>query len=131
VPVLVVDLDEAEADKVLATFDPLASMAEPDEAQLEALLKGISTDSEALAELLDQLAKDAQRGKAVEVSEDDVPAPPDEAITKPGDLWILRIGSKAADATIFARWRFEIGSLWRLVWRSSCGRGIPQWLGTR
>jgi DNA modification methylase len=89
VPVLVVDLDEAEADKVLATFDPLAAMAEPDEAQLEALLKGISTDSEALAELLDQLAKDAQRGQAVEVSEDDVPAPPDEAITKPGDLWIL------------------------------------------
>jgi DNA modification methylase len=89
VPVLVVDLDEAEADKVLATFDPLAAMAEPDEAQLEALLKGISTDSEALAELLDQLAKDAQRGQAVEVSEDDVPEPPDEAITKPGDLWIL------------------------------------------
>jgi DNA modification methylase len=89
VPVLVVDLDEAEADKVLATFDPLAAMAEPDEAQLEALLKGISTDSEALAALLDQLAKDAQRGQAVEVSEDDVPEPPDEAITKPGDLWIL------------------------------------------
>jgi DNA modification methylase len=89
VPVLVVDLDEAEADKVLATFDPLAAMAVPDEAQLEALLKGISTDSEALAELLDQLAKDAQRGQAVEVSEDDVPAPPDEAVTKPGDLWIL------------------------------------------
>ncbi|MCU0880666.1 MAG: ParB N-terminal domain-containing protein [Pirellulaceae bacterium] len=89
VPVLVVDLDEAEADKVLATFDPLAAMAEPDEAQLEALLKGISTDSEALAELLDQLAKDAQRGQAVEVSEDDVTAPPDEAITMPGDLWIL------------------------------------------
>jgi ParB-like chromosome segregation protein Spo0J len=61
VPVLVVDLDEAEADKVLATFDPLAAMAEPDEAQLESLLRGISTDSEALAELLDQLAKDAQR----------------------------------------------------------------------
>jgi DNA modification methylase len=89
VPVLVVDLDEAEADKVLATFDPLAAMAEPDEAQLEALLKGISTDSEALAELLDQLAMDAQRGQAVEVSEDDVPEPPDEPITKPGDLWIL------------------------------------------
>ena len=49
VPVLIVDLNDAEADKVLATFDPLAAMAEPDEAQLEALLKGIETDSEALA----------------------------------------------------------------------------------
>jgi hypothetical protein len=49
VPVLVVDLDDKEADKVLATFDPLAAMAEPDEEQLAALLKGIETDSEALA----------------------------------------------------------------------------------
>ena len=54
VPVLVVDLDDKEADKVLATFDPLAAMAEPDEAQLEALLKGIETDSEALAALLER-----------------------------------------------------------------------------
>jgi ParB-like chromosome segregation protein Spo0J len=47
VPVLVVDLDDAEADKVLATFDPLGAMAEPDEAQLAALLKGIETDTAA------------------------------------------------------------------------------------
>jgi len=37
VPVLVVDLDDKEADKGLATFDPLAAMAEPDETQLDAL----------------------------------------------------------------------------------------------
>jgi DNA modification methylase len=89
VPVLVVDLDDKEADKVLATFDPLAAMAEPDEAQLEALLKGIETDSEALAGLLDELAQEAQAGHAAEIIEDDVPEPPDEATTKPGDLWIL------------------------------------------
>src|SRR5688572_29294420 len=34
VPELVVDLDDKEADKVLATFDPLAAMAEPDEPPL-------------------------------------------------------------------------------------------------
>jgi hypothetical protein len=38
VPVLVVDLNDAEAEKVLATFDPLGSMAEPDETKLVALL---------------------------------------------------------------------------------------------
>jgi hypothetical protein len=89
VPVLVVDLNDAEAEKVLATFDPLAAMAEPDEAQLEALLKGIETDSDALAALLDDLAMEAQAGIGVAVTEDDVPEPPDEAITKPGDLIIL------------------------------------------
>jgi DNA modification methylase len=89
VPVLVVDLDESEAEKVLATFDPLAAMAEPDEAQLEALLKGIETDSEALAALLEQLADEAAKGQAVDVTEDEIPEPPDEAITKPGDLIIL------------------------------------------
>src|SRR3970040_1707564 len=44
VRVLFVDLDDKEAEKVLATFDPLGAMAEPDEAQLTALLKGIETD---------------------------------------------------------------------------------------
>src|SRR5262245_18856696 len=89
VPVLVVDLNDAEAEKVLATFDPLAAMAEPDKAQLDALLKGIETDSDALAALLDDLAKEAQAGIGVAMTEDDVPEPPDEAITKPGDLIVL------------------------------------------
>jgi len=89
VPVLVVDLDDKEADKVLATFDPLAAMAEPDEAQLEALLKGIETDSEALAAMLEQLAEDSGCGNAGEIVEDEIPEPPDEAITRPGDLIIL------------------------------------------
>ena len=86
VPVLVVDLDDKEADKVLATFDPLAAMAEPDEEQLAALLKGIETDSEALAAMLEQLAQDAGCEPNGEIIEDEIPEPPDEAITKPGDL---------------------------------------------
>src|SRR5262245_22478706 len=89
VPVLIVDLTDAEADKVLATFDPLAAMAEPDEAQLEALLKGIETDSEALAALLEQLAEEAAKGQGAEITEDDIPEPPDQAVTRPGDLIIL------------------------------------------
>ena len=89
VPVLIVDLDDKEADKVLATFDPLGAMAEPDELVLEQLLKGIETDSEALAAMLEQLSDDAGCGNGGEITEDDVPDPPDEAITQPGDLWIL------------------------------------------
>src|SRR5262245_12081593 len=66
VPVLVVDLDDNEAEKVLATFDPLSAMAEPDELQLEALLRGIETDSKALAALLEELAKEAVSGQSVQ-----------------------------------------------------------------
>jgi len=62
VPVLIVDLDDKEADKVLATFDPLGAMAEPDEAVLAELLKGIETDREALAAMLEQLSDDAGCG---------------------------------------------------------------------
>jgi DNA modification methylase len=89
VPVLVVDLDDKEADKVLATFDPLGAMAEADEEQLAVLLKGIETDSEALAAMLEQLAQDSGCDPSGEIVEDEVPAPPDEAITKLGDLIIL------------------------------------------
>jgi len=38
VPVLVLDVTEAEADKILLTFDPISAMAQADKAQLEALL---------------------------------------------------------------------------------------------
>src|SRR5262245_7506783 len=89
VPVLVVDLDDSEADKVLATLDPLGAMAEPDEEQLAALLKGIETDSEALAAMLEQIAQDAGCEANGEIVEDEVPEPPDEATTKLGDLILL------------------------------------------
>ena len=55
VPVLVLDVTEAEADKLLATIDPLAAMAEADAIKLDALLKEIDTDSEALQEMLVEL----------------------------------------------------------------------------
>ena len=56
VPVLVLDLTEEEGDKLLATLDPLASLAEQDDEKLAELLEGISTDNEALQEMLDELA---------------------------------------------------------------------------
>jgi hypothetical protein len=55
VPVLVLDVTEAEADKLLATLDPLAAMAGADSAKLDELLRGVSADSEALQTLLDGL----------------------------------------------------------------------------
>ena len=59
VPVLVTDLDEHEAAKVLATLDPLAAMAEADPAALDALLRDVQTSSEAVATMLEGLAEGA------------------------------------------------------------------------
>jgi len=56
VPVLVLDVSEAEAAKLLATFDPLAAMATRDEVKLAALLAEVGTDSAAVQALLDGLA---------------------------------------------------------------------------
>lgn len=92
VPVLVLDVDEAEAAKILATFDPLGAMAEANAAKLDELLRGVETPNEALAGMLANLAKDAGCEWAQdkkEIVEDDVPEPPVEPVTKPGDLWIL------------------------------------------
>lgn len=58
VPCLVVDLNDAEAAKVLATFDPLSAMAESSSAKLDELLREIDTGSEALQQMLAKLAED-------------------------------------------------------------------------
>jgi ParB-like chromosome segregation protein Spo0J len=55
VPVLVLDLNESEADKLLLTLDPLASMACADSERLNALLDGVRTDDLAIQALLDDL----------------------------------------------------------------------------
>src|SRR5512146_2575503 len=60
VPVLILDVDEAEAAKLMAVLDPLAAMAEANAAQLDSLLREIDTGSEALQKMLADLA--AQEG---------------------------------------------------------------------
>jgi hypothetical protein len=59
VPVLVLDVTEAEAAKLLATLDPLAGLAGVNGARLEELLREVETGSDALRDVLDRLAQDA------------------------------------------------------------------------
>jgi ParB-like chromosome segregation protein Spo0J len=59
VPVLILDVTEAEADKILATLDPLAAMADSDAAKLDELLRTVDTGSEALQQLIAATAEDA------------------------------------------------------------------------
>ena len=87
VPVLVLDVTEDEADKILVTLDPLAAMAEAAEDVLAALLESVVTESDALHAMLDDLAKGAGIHKAGLTDPDDVPEVP-EPISKTGDLWL-------------------------------------------
>jgi len=57
VPVLVVDLDDDEAAKLLAVHDPLAGLAETNEPALAALLQQVETESAALKEMLDGMLR--------------------------------------------------------------------------
>jgi DNA modification methylase len=91
VPVLILDVNEAEGDKVLATLDPLAAMAEADAAKLDAILREVDTGSADVQQLLADLAEEAglYQDEAKEIVEDEIPEPPADPITKPGDLWVL------------------------------------------
>lgn len=52
---MILDLSESEADKVLATFDPLSAMAQVNSVALDSLLRNVQTGSEALASMLSEL----------------------------------------------------------------------------
>lgn len=56
-PVLVLDVTEEEADKILLTLDPLAAMAEPDPEAITALLKTVKSGSAGVQALLASLPK--------------------------------------------------------------------------
>jgi len=55
-PVLILDVDDAEADYILATHDPLAAMATADAGALDALLSSVQSGEAAVMEMLADLA---------------------------------------------------------------------------
>ena len=58
-PVLVLDVDDAEADYILATHDPLAAMATADAGALDALLSSVQSGEAAVQAMLAELADGA------------------------------------------------------------------------
>jgi hypothetical protein len=77
VPVLVLDLDEREAAKLLALHDPLAGMAAANDEALAQLLAQVETDNDAVQALLDQMLRepDATPGESDPKAEDEVAIP--------------------------------------------------------
>jgi ParB-like chromosome segregation protein Spo0J len=57
VPVLYVDLDEAEERLILSTLDPLSALAESNKDQLAALLHSVQSGDAAVQQLLSELAE--------------------------------------------------------------------------
>ena len=55
VPVLILNLDQAEADKLLLSLDPLAAMATADNQRLNDLLDTVRSDDPAVLALLDEI----------------------------------------------------------------------------
>jgi hypothetical protein len=60
VPVLILDVTESEADKILATLDPLAAMAGADADKFSELRERFVTNSEAVQQLIDATAMQAE-----------------------------------------------------------------------
>ena len=56
-PVLILDVNDTEADVLLATLDPLAALAETDTVLLEHLLQQVQTDQPAVQQFFDTLAQ--------------------------------------------------------------------------
>lgn len=94
-PVVYVDLTEAEETLVLATIDPISAMADTDNAKLDALLREVSTSEEAVQTMLGELAE--KSGILFGLAEpgdggDDFDVTPEETgptRTNVGDLWSI------------------------------------------
>ena len=89
-PVLIVEVNDEEADLVLTTLDPLAAMAEIDADQLDSLIASVKVDDESLQSLLNDLKVEAGLVPEPKLNGDgEVPDPPKKPVTKPGDVWRL------------------------------------------
>ncbi|MFO0931136.1 MAG: site-specific DNA-methyltransferase [Planctomycetota bacterium] len=91
--VVVVDLPEAEEKALNLALNSQAISGEWTEGALalvEEVAKSLPDLSAALRMGdLDEALRDLFSGEAIVVEEDEVPEPPDDPVTKPGDLWVL------------------------------------------
>ena len=97
VPVVVFGVDEATARKALATHDPIAALAGTDKGMIAELQRQLADQAgpivrAILASQASGLRLASALGRSMNptaVDPDDVPAAPDAATTKPGDVLVL------------------------------------------
>lgn len=88
IPVLYVDLSEAEERLVLAALDPIGGMAGTDQELLDQLLDGMKAEDEGLQALLSELHSE-QTGTAGNTDPEQVPEAPVVAVSRRGDVWVM------------------------------------------
>jgi DNA modification methylase len=94
--VVELDIDDLTATALGIALNRTGELATWDEQTLarlllelkdEGALDGVGYSETDLDQLLDEIQADIEVG--TEITEDEVPEPPDEATTRPGDLWVL------------------------------------------
>lgn len=98
VPVLVVDLDDREAAKLLALHDPLADLAEPDGRLLAELMEHVETESEAVQAVLDQVLSSAKSWEAEPAGE-----PPPEVEIPESYQVVVECEDEAGQKAVYER----------------------------
>lgn len=91
VPVLVGSWTEEQERLILATFDPIAALAEADKDNLGELLRSIQSEDEQIRALLETIARQEHVPlfKDGLTDPDDVPPEPTEVYIQRGDVWLL------------------------------------------
>jgi ParB/Sulfiredoxin domain len=103
VPVLVLDVDEQEADKILLTLDPLASMATTAHDQLNLLLAEVETESAAVQALVDNIAREYRDADELVAAAADRP----EVVVPESYQVVVECRDEEDQQTIFERMRSE------------------------
>lgn len=109
VPVLVLDVNEQEADKILLTHDPLAGMATVSDEHLHGLMADVDIESAALRAMCDALGQSAPgQGSAVAGSAGGFPQQletPPEAIIPETYQVVVECRDEADQQSVFERMR--------------------------
>jgi len=100
VPVLVLDVDEKEADLLLATLDPLAGLAESNADALKSLLGELAPKSESVEAMLESLARDAK----ISMEAAELPETPEPQLDRAEELQ--------------ATWGTTLGQVWEIPSKS-------------
>ncbi len=92
VPITYVDLNEEQEALALASFDPVAGMAEANKEALASLLSGVKIEAPAVRDMLEALGHQfgiTAIGEPGLTEDDAIPEPPEVPVTVAGDLWLL------------------------------------------
>jgi hypothetical protein len=105
VPVLILDVDEREADKILLTHDPLAGMATVSDEHLQGLLAEVQTESAAVRSLLDSIAEEGAAHAAKSQASSSAESP--EMIVPESYQVVVECRDETDQQTVFEKMRAE------------------------